>query len=174
MQIRRTASALVALLALLCTALCGAAEKVANGRHGAVATIHPLATQIGLDVLRQGGNAVDAAVAVGLALGVVDPQHSGLGGGCFILVRKPTGEIIAIDGRECAPAAASRATFLRDGKADPKLSQLGPLACGVPGALAAYAAAESFGRKPLAELIAPSIPLAENGFAIHPALAKML
>jgi gamma-glutamyltranspeptidase/glutathione hydrolase len=140
-----------------------------------VATIHPLATQVGLDVLEQGGNAVDAAVAVGCALGVVDPQHSGLGGSCFILIRKPDGEIVAIDGRECAPAAATRETFLREGKADPKLSQLGPLACAVPGAPAAYAeAAQSFGRKSLAELIAPSISLAENGFAIHKALAKTL
>jgi gamma-glutamyltranspeptidase/glutathione hydrolase len=167
---------LIALVGLICGASpCDAAEKVASGRHGAVATIHPLATQVGLDVLKQGGNAVDAAVAVGLALGVVDPQHSGLGGGCFFLIRKPSGEIVAIDGRECAPAAATRETFLRDGKADPKLSQLGPLACAVPGALAAYTeAAETFGRKPIAELIAPSIPFAEKGFAVHKALAKTL
>jgi gamma-glutamyltranspeptidase/glutathione hydrolase len=150
-------------------------EKVATGTHGAISTIHPLATQVGLDVLKRGGNAVDAAVAVGLALGVVDPHHSGLGGGCFLLIRKPNGEIIAIDGRECAPAAATRETFLRDGKADPKLSQIGPLACGVPGALAAYAeAAQTLGRKSFADLIAPSIPLAEDGFAVHKALAKIL
>src|SRR4029453_8723967 len=143
---------LIALVGLICGASpFDAAEKVASGRHGAVATIHPLATQVGLDVLKRGGNAVDAAVAVGLALGVIDPQHSGLGGGCFLLIRKTTGEIIASDGRECAPAAATRETFLRGGKADPKLSQLGPLACGVPGALAAYAeAAQTFGRKAFA------------------------
>lgn len=151
------------------------AEKVASGRRGAVATIHPMATEVALRVLRDGGNAVDAAVAAGFALGVVDPQHSGVGGSCFFLIRKPDGEIIAIDGRECAPAATNRETFLRDGKADPSLSQLGPLASAVPGALAAYAeAAKEFGRKPLADLIAPSIPLAEDGFQIHKALAKTL
>ena len=88
--------------------------------------------------MRQGGNAIDAAVATALTLGVVDNHNSGIGGGCFILIRRANGQILAIDGREAAPAAATREMFFRDGEPDTKLSQTGPLASGVPGALAAY------------------------------------
>ena len=112
-----------------------------------VASVHPLATEAGLDVLRHGGNAVDAAVAVALMLGVVDGENSGIGGGCFILIRRANGALVAIDGREMAPAAASRDMFVRDGKADTARSQTGALASGVPGALAAYEfAAKHYGR----------------------------
>src|SRR5262245_28760254 len=123
-----------------------AAEKIASGTRGAAASVNPVATELGINVLKDGGNAVDAAVSIGLMLGVADPHNAGLGGGCFLLIRKPNGEFVALDGRECAPAAATRATFIRDGKADPALSQTGPLAAAVPGALAAYAeAVERFG-----------------------------
>src|SRR5689334_18683723 len=101
--------------------------------HGVVASVHPTATRAGLNVLKSGGNAIDAAVAVGLTLGVVDADNSGIGGGCFILIRLANGKIIAIDGREMAPAKATRDMFIRDGKADTRLSQTGPLASGVPG-----------------------------------------
>jgi gamma-glutamyltranspeptidase/glutathione hydrolase len=96
-----------------------------------VASVHPLATDAGVTVLRRGGNAIDAAVAVGLTLGVVDSHNSGLGGGCFILIRRADGKLFAIDGRETAPAKATRDMFLRDGKPQPDKSQMGPLA--VPG-----------------------------------------
>ncbi|RXM20435.1 gamma-glutamyltransferase, partial [Citrobacter sp. AAK_AS5] len=86
----------------------------------------------------RGGNAVDAAVAAALTLGVVDGHNSGIGGGCFMLIRRADGSILAIDGREMAPAAASRDMYLRAGKSDPTLSQTGALAAGVPGSLAAY------------------------------------
>ncbi|MEI9894966.1 MAG: gamma-glutamyltransferase, partial [Chthoniobacter sp.] len=89
------------------------AETVAHGTHGAVASVNPLATRAGLEVLKSGGNAIDAAVAVGVTLGVVDGHNSGLGGGCFLLIRRANGEIVAIDGREMGPAAATRDMFLR-------------------------------------------------------------
>jgi gamma-glutamyltranspeptidase/glutathione hydrolase len=143
------------------------AETVAHGTHGAVASVNPLATHAGLEVLKSGGNAIDAAVAVGVTLGVVDSHNSGFGGGCFMLIRRATGEIVAIDGREMAPAAATRDMFLRNGQANPDLSQTGALAIGVPGSVAAYSyAVEKFGRKKFGELLLPAARIAEDGFPI--------
>lgn len=113
-------------------------SATSRGQRAAVATVHPLATEAGLRMLRAGGNAADAAVAAGLMLAVVDGHNSGLGGGCFILARSAAGKIIAIDGRETAPAAAVPDMFIRGGKPDASLSQTGALAAGVPGAVAAY------------------------------------
>jgi gamma-glutamyltranspeptidase/glutathione hydrolase len=133
-----------------------------------VASVHPLATEAGLAVLRGGGNAVDAAVAVGLTLGVVDPHNSGLGGGCFILIRRADGRLAAIDGRETAPARASPEMYVRDGQPQPELSQDGPLAVATPGALAAYdLALREHGRRTLGELALPAAALAESGFALN-------
>lgn len=114
------------------------ADSIATGRRGVIATVHPLATEAGLRTMEQGGNAIDAAVAAALMLAVVDGHNSGLGGGCFILARGADGKTIAIDGRETAPAAAHAKMFIRDDAPDPSLSQTGPLAVGVPGAVAAY------------------------------------
>ena len=94
-------------------------------RTGAAVTVHPLATKAAQKVFQQGGNAVDATVAAALTLGVVDGFNSGIGGGCFMLIRKPDGTFSAIDGRETAPAAASRDMYLRGGKANPELSRTG-------------------------------------------------
>src|SRR5437764_6715102 len=90
----------------------------ADATHGIVASVHPAATEAGLKVLKEGGNAVDAAVAVALTLGVVDGDNSGIGRGCFILIRRADGSLVAIDGREMAPAAARRDMFVRNGKPD--------------------------------------------------------
>src|SRR5690606_13950424 len=124
----------------------------ARGERGMVATVNPLATEAGVAALAKGGNAVDAAVAAAVTLGVVDGYNSGIGGGCLILIRRPDGSFLAIDGREMAPAAASRDMYLRNGKADHALSRTGPLAVGTPGAVAAYVMAlELAGKKPLAD-----------------------
>jgi gamma-glutamyltranspeptidase / glutathione hydrolase len=132
-----------------------------------VASVHPLATDAGLDAFVSGGNALDAAVATALTLGVVDNHNSGLGGGCFILIRQPDGKTLAIDGREKAPAAANRDMYLREGKAQSELSTTGPLAVAVPGALAAYShALEQCGKKSLSELILPAAEIAEKGFPL--------
>src|SRR6187399_1012855 len=84
----------------------------AEAKHGMVATVNPIATDAAVKILQDGGNAIDAAVAAGLTLGVVDGHNSGIGGGCFMLVRSPDGTITALDGRECAPAAATREMFV--------------------------------------------------------------
>src|SRR5258708_15983044 len=103
-----------------------------------VATVQPLATEAGIAALKRGGNAIDAAVAAALMLGVVDGHNSGIGGGCFMLLRKADGSFMAIDGRETAPAAATRDMFLREGQADTRLTHSGPLAPGPPPPLPAY------------------------------------
>ena len=160
------------LLSLLLVAAVQAAEPAS---HGLVATVHPLASKAGLAVLKEGGNAVDAAIAAALTLGVVNGQNSGIGGGCFILIRRANGALVAIDGRETAPAAATREMFVRNGKADTALSQTGALASGVPGALAAYEyAVKHFGRKRFQQLILPAAALAERGFDLDPDYAASL
>ncbi len=152
-----------------------AAANYAQGVNGVVASVHPLATQAGIEAMRGGGNAVDAAVAVALTLGVVDGHNSGIGGGCFMVIRLASGEVIALDGREMAPAAAHRDMYLRDGKADTSLSQTGALASGVPGALAVYAqAVEKHGRRKLADLLLPAARIAEEGFPIDFVYARKL
>ena len=172
-----------ALRRLFAAAACGvlllpwprAAANYAQGVNGIVASVHPLATQAGLEAMRGGGNAIDAAVAVALTLGVVDGHNSGIGGGCFMLIRLASGEFVALDGREMAPAAAHRDMYLRNGKADTQLSQTGALASGVPGALALYAqAVEKHGRRPLADLLLPAAKIAEEGFPIDFVYARKL
>ena len=143
--------------------------------HGMVASVHPLATQAGVNALKSGGNAIDAAVAVGLTLGVVDTHNSGIGGGCFILIHLANGTNLCIDGREMAPAAATRDMFVRAGRADTHLSQTGPLASGVPGEVAAFDyAVKKFGKKSLHDLLLPAADLAEHGFKIPEDYAKLL
>ena len=158
------------LLLLLALPLGQAAEKT-----GAVVTVHPLATKAAEYAFIQGGNAVDAAVAAALTLGVVDGFNSGIGGGCFMLIRKPDGTFVAIDGRETAPQKASRDMFLHDGKADPGLSRIGALAIGVPGALAAYdLAIREHGNIDLAEHLGQAAAIAEKGFALDKAYLRRL
>ena len=145
------------------------------GRNGAVATVHPLATDAALTAFREGGNAVDAAVAAALTLGVVDGFNSGIGGGCFFLVRTERGSLVAIDGRETAPGAATRDMFVRDGKAVPELSQIGALAIGIPGSLAAYEyALRHFGNLKLKDVLLPAAELAEDGFVLDRTYAARL
>lgn len=140
-----------------------------------VASVHPLATDAGLKILKNGGNAIDAAVAVGLTLGVVDVDNSGIGGGCFMLIRLADGRFVAIDGREMAPAAATRDMFIRGGKADTALSQTGALASGVPGEVAAFEhAVKHFGKKKFSELLLPAADLAESGFRLSSSYANRL
>ncbi len=143
--------------------------------RGMVASVNPIATQAGVDVLKSGGNAIDAAVAVGLTLGVVDTSNSGIGGGCFMLIHLANGTNICLDGREMAPAAATRDMFLLAGKADPQLSQTGPLASGVPGEVAAFDfAVRYYGKKSLSDLILPAADIADKGFAISTNYARLL
>jgi gamma-glutamyltranspeptidase/glutathione hydrolase len=147
----------------------------ATAEHNMVATVHPMATDAGAAVLREGGNAVDAAVTAALTLGVVDGFNSGIGGGCLILIRTPDGKFTAIDGREAAPARAHRDMFLRDGKPNPVAAQTGALASGVPGALAAYKLAlEKCGTIKLSRALAPGAAAAADGYVVSAGYAAQV
>lgn len=136
--------------------------------HAAVVSAHPLATEVGVDILKAGGNAVDAAVGVHFALAVVYPAAGNLGGGGFMVTRAPEGEVHTIDFREKAPAAASRDMYLDEsGEVIPDLSTLGHLAAGVPGSVdGMWAAHDSLGNLPWEQLIQPAIDLAAKGFVL--------
>jgi gamma-glutamyltranspeptidase/glutathione hydrolase len=131
-----------------------------------VVTPHPVVTDAGVEILRAGGNAVDAAVAAAFALGVAQPQSMGVGGGGFVLVRLADGRAFAIDARETAPAAAAPDLYTRPGVA-PDASLVGGLAVGTPGLVAGLALAlEAHGTLPLARVLAPAIRIAEEGYAV--------
>jgi gamma-glutamyltranspeptidase / glutathione hydrolase len=135
----------------------------------AIASAHPLATQAGFEILNQGGNAFDAAVAVSAALAVVEPSGSGLGGGGFwLLHRAEDGFQTMVDGREKAPAAAHRDMYLdENGEFDKNLSLNGPLAAGIPGVPAALDhLSKRYGRLPLNITLAPAIRYAKQGFKV--------
>jgi gamma-glutamyltranspeptidase / glutathione hydrolase len=145
--------------------------------HGMVASQDETATRIGLEVLKKGGNAVDAAVTVAFVLAVTLPSAGNLGGGGFMVVHDAaSGATVAIDYREKAPAAAARDMFLNAaGEADPELSRYSRLAVGVPGTVAGMALAlERYGTISLAEALAPATQLAENGFTVSAELADSL
>jgi gamma-glutamyltranspeptidase/glutathione hydrolase len=164
---------LAVVLAFTCS-LTGWTQS-AHGRHGVVATVDDVAGKAGIAAMKQGGNAVDAAVAAALTLGVVNGFNSGIGGGCFILIRTADGRMVAIDGRETAPAAATPDMFLRNGAADPALSQFGALASGVPGELAALdMALKKCGRLSLREHLEAAAKVAEEGFVIDSHYADVL
>jgi len=136
--------------------------------HAAVVTAHPLASQIGVDILKKGGNAVDAAIAVQFALAVVYPNAGNIGGGGFMIYRDKEGHVTSLDFREKAPEHAHRDMYL-DEKGDPitGLSLYGQLAAGVPGSVAGMEEAhKKYGSMPWKDLIRPAIDLAENGFSI--------
>ena len=160
---------------LLAPALAGAADR-APGK-GAVASAHPLATAAGEEVLRAGGNAFDAAVAVSAALMVVEPSGSGLlGGGMYLLHRARDGRNVVIDAREVAPAKATRDMYLGpDGNPVPGRSTNTALAAGVPGEPAGMALMQSrYGKLKLAQALAPAIRLAREGFEMYPRLNSSL
>ncbi|EBW4676423.1 gamma-glutamyltransferase [Salmonella enterica subsp. salamae] len=144
--------------------------------QGMVASVDAMATQVGVDILKQGGNAVDAAVAVGYALAVTHPQAGNLGGGGFMLLRTKDGATTAIDFREMAPAGATRDMFLDEqGNPDSKKSLTSPLASGTPGTVAGLSLAlEKYGSLPLNSVVRPAIKLAQEGFIVNDALADDL
>ncbi|MGA7937045.1 MAG: gamma-glutamyltransferase, partial [Kovacikia sp.] len=146
-------------------------------KRGMVVSAHPLASEAGLVVLRQGGNAVDAAVATTLAISVVEPFSAGLGGGGFLLLRLgQTGEMKALDFRERAPLTATRTMFLdRQGKVRPRASVDGYLAAGTPGTMAGlYAVHRQYGKLAWKQVVAPAIRLARDGFPVSWRLSEAI
>ncbi|MET0203280.1 MAG: gamma-glutamyltransferase [Casimicrobiaceae bacterium] len=154
------------------------AKRAVESRRFIVAAANPLAVEAGYRILRQGGTAVDAAIAVQLVLGLVEPQSSGLGGGAFLLVHDArTRRLVAWDGRETAPAAATPDRFLAaDGSPLPfDEAVVGGRSVGVPGTVRLLEAAHrKHGRLPWRSLFAPAIALAENGFAVSPRLHMLI
>ncbi|MBI3016174.1 MAG: gamma-glutamyltransferase [Candidatus Tectomicrobia bacterium] len=175
----RTVWMLVLLSLLLFTPFAGtAAERSsAQSAHGMVASAHPLASRTGIEILKKGGNAVDAAVAMAFVLGVVEPHSSGIGGGGFMLIRSGrSGEITALDYREKAPARASRDMYLdKSGNVVPGLSTEGYRAAAVPGTVAGLTLAlQKYGSKTLPQVLSPAIRYADQGFPVSAYLREQI
>jgi len=169
--------ALFALIGLLALPPGARGEDVAvrstplvTAANGMVVAQEAIAARIGVDVLKNGGNAVDAAVAVGFAMAVTYPRAGNIGGGGFMVIHRAGGDDAVIDYRETAPAAINATSFLDgEGNADPQKSRESALAIGVPGTVAGLALAEAkygSGRFTLADLIKPAIALARDGIAV--------
>lgn len=144
--------------------------------HGVVATDHPLASKLGADILAKGGNAADAGVTAMLALGVVNPFASGLGGGGFCLYRPiETGDTTVLDFREVAPLSAQRDTYIIDGKPHPELARHGALAVGIPGEPGGlWSLHGRFGKLPWSEVVQPAYGIAKHGFSVGNMLTEHL
>jgi len=166
---------LTALFSLHCTAWAASPAPVA-GKDGMVVTAHHLATQVGVEVLKAGGNAVDAGVAVGYALAVVYPVAGNLGGGGFMTLMLADGRKTFLDFREKAPLAATADMYLdRNGNVLPGASTDGHLAVGVPGTVSGMQyALEKYGTLPRGKVIAPAIKLAQRGFTLGQSDVDML
>jgi gamma-glutamyltranspeptidase / glutathione hydrolase len=153
-----------------------ASRPPVRGKHGMVSSVSEIASQVGVDVLKRGGNAVDAAVAVGLALAVVWPSAGNLGGGGFMVIRQANGKATAIDYREMGPAAAHRNVYLDDkGEYIDESSTYGHAAAGVPGTVAGMAyALEKYGTMKWADVAEPARRLAAEGFPVWYQLERSL
>ncbi|MFS2206193.1 gamma-glutamyltransferase [Variovorax sp. Varisp36] len=179
-QIQWTPKLRAAVAAVLALAAAGAANAASvapvASEHGMVVSAQHLASKVGVDVLKRGGNAVDAAVAVGYALAVVYPAAGNLGGGGFMTVQLADGRKTFLDFREKAPLTATANMYLdKDGNVIKGLSTNGHLAVGVPGSVSGMEyAREKYGTMKRADLIAPSIQLADKGFALEQGDIDML
>src|ERR1700726_534547 len=151
-------------------------KQAVRGAHAMVATDEELGSEAGVRILKRGGNAVDAAVAVAFALAVVEPAAGNIGGGGFMLVRLADGRSTFLDYREVAPGAATRNMYIKpDGKLDEKASVIGYKSVAVPGTVAGLElAVKTFGTMKLAEVMEPAIRLAGNGFTVSDKLARQL
>jgi gamma-glutamyltranspeptidase/glutathione hydrolase len=171
---RRLTYSVFALLILLFGFSESASRRPVKALNGMVVSSDSLATQVGVEILKKGGNAVDAAVAVGFALAVTYPQAGNIGGGGFMVIRMANGETVTIDFREKAPMKASENMFLdENGNFVPEKSQVGHLSVGVPGSVAGLLLAlEKYGTMSRREVLEPAIELAEKGFIVNEGLAN--
>jgi gamma-glutamyltranspeptidase/glutathione hydrolase len=151
-------------------------QRAVRGAHGMVVTDEQLGSQAGAEILKRGGNAVDAAVAVAFALAVVEPSAGNIGGGGFMLVRLADGRASFLDYREVAPGRAARDMYIRpDGKLDEEASVIGARSVAVPGTVAGLELAlKTYGTMKLGDIMAPAIRLAEDGFPVSEKLARQL
>ncbi|GFE82970.1 gamma-glutamyltransferase [Steroidobacter agaridevorans] len=163
----------ILIVAPLCS---GAGMQPERADHGMVASVHELASQAGVDMMKAGGNAIDAAVATGFALAVVHPAAGNLGGGGFMLVRMSSGETHFLDFREKAPGKATSTMYQDEqGNVVPMLSRVGYKAVGVPGSVKGMVHAQKkYGKLTLQQVVAPAIKLAREGFELDWAEARAL
>src|SRR5947209_1026882 len=175
-KFRNAMNKLAALLLLAALPLHAASRLPVRATHGMVASVDAIASKVGVDIMKRGGNAVDAAVAVALALAVTWPEAGNLGGGGFMLIRTADGKSEAIDYREIAPLAATRDMYLdSSGNVIKDASLVGYKAIGVPGTVAGLALAhERFGKLPWRELVEPARKLAADGFVVSEYLSRSL
>jgi len=168
MKMRHSIQQAAVVLGLCATALAGTMVQPTHAPKAMVATVQGDASNAGIEVLKAGGNAVDAAVAVGFALTVTHPQAGNIGGGGFMLFRRPDGDVHFLDYREKAPAAASRDMYLdKNGNVIENLSTLGYKAIAVPGSVAGLAYAQQhWGKLSLERVMEPAIRLARDGFVL--------
>jgi gamma-glutamyltranspeptidase/glutathione hydrolase len=168
MRIQFKVMVVCGLLALLTGSLAAAPLRPSHAQHAMVVSLHELASRAGVETMRAGGNAVDAAVATGFALAVVHPQAGNLGGGGFMLFRRATGEVHFVDFRERAPAAATENMYLdAKGNVIENASLIGYKAIGVPGSVAGLVYAEKqYGKLSLDKVMVPAIRLARDGFPL--------
>src|SRR5712692_8587274 len=150
--------------------------QAVRASHGMVATDEQLGSEAGIEILKRGGNAVDAAVAVAFALAVVEPAAGNIGGGGFMLIRLANGKTTFFDYREVAPGKATRDMYIgKEGKLDEEASVIGYKSVAVPGTVAGLELVlKNYGTMKLADVMAPAIRLAEDGFAVSEKLAQEL
>ena len=166
---------LIALIALATVVLLEAGAPPVSTRGGMIVSASRVASEVGARVLKDGGNAIDAAVATAFALAVTHPSAGNIGGGGFLVIRPASGEAVVYDFREVAPSGSSATMFLKDGKYDPDLHHRSYLSVGVPGTVAGlHLAWQNHGRLPWARLVEPAVKLARDGFAISAGLAASL
>ena len=166
---------LLTAVAVLATAAPAAAGVPARARNGMVASQNFVASQVGVEVLWDGGNAVDAAVATAFALAVTHPSAGNIGGGGFLIYRPPKGTPVAYDFRETAPAGSSPTMFLKDGLYDEDRHHNSHLSVGVPGTVAGlHMAWKAYGKLPWRRLVAPAVTLARDGIMVTDGLARSL
>ncbi|MDI9370909.1 MAG: gamma-glutamyltransferase [Synergistaceae bacterium] len=169
---RRYLSAALVLLLVMAAGACAAEFEVRDvySRRGMVSSAHELASRAGVEIMERGGNAIDAAVATMLALNVVEPNASGLGGGGFSTIRfAKTGEVVELDYREIAPLSATKDMYASEASKKARESVLGGKAVGVPGiVMGVFTMLEKYGTMTFAEVAEPAIRLAEEGFEVHP------
>jgi len=159
----------ISLILLLLQFACTKSPQPVSSKNGMVVSTSSYASKVGVEILKKGGNAIDAAVAVGFALAVTYPSAGNLGGGGFMVIHLADGKNITIDFREKAPLSAKKDMYLNDaGEFLPELSQEGTTSAGVPGSVAGLIyALEKYGTLPLAEIIQPAIDLAKNGWELE-------
>ena len=168
MKLRLQWVLLIVAFAQTSVCLAGGGMRPERAEHGMVVSVHELASQAGVEMMKAGGNAIDAAVATGFALAVVHPSAGNIGGGGFMLIRMADGETHFLDYREKAPGSAS-ATMYQDGQGNviPLLSRVGYKASGVPGSVKGLVHAQKrFGKLSLKQVMAPAIRLATEGYAL--------